>query len=154
MSNCPRCNMFLAPGAQVCPNCQLNLMQYSYQQQQQMPHFHTAPMGDGAESKKEILYRKVLIAFCIFVFAEMLTQRLPELTGGFMYTMMKPFRYIGMIIWAGLPLFIALILPKRNQIRVLFIVLASIYCLISIYNFVYYEWFYYDWSDADVDYNF
>ena len=55
MANCPRCNMFLAPGAQFCPNCQLNLMQYSYQPQQ--PQNFIPPMsgGDVSETKKEEL---------------------------------------------------------------------------------------------------
>lgn len=143
--------MFLAPGAQFCPNCQLNLAQFAYQQQH--PQFQP-PVGEAPESKKEKLYRKVLIAICIALFAEIIIQRMPGMFGGSMfYTLMKPFRYISELAWAGLPLFIALILPKKNGVRVLFIVLASLYAAWSLWNFVYYEFFYYNMWDDGYDYD-
>jgi hypothetical protein len=143
--------MYLAQGAQYCPNCQLNLAQFTYQQQASP----FPPVGDLPESKKEKLYRKVLIGICIAMFAEMVIHRLPDLAGGsFLYTLMKPFNYVSAIAWAGLPLFIALVLPKEFKLRTLFIVFASIYAVVSLWYWVYYQFLYDNLWDNDINYAF
>lgn len=143
--------MYLAPGAQYCPNCQLNLAQFAYQQQAM--GFQTAPGADLPEGRKEKVYRKTLIGICIALFSDMLIRHLPDLfDGSFIYTAIKPFRYVVTIGWAGLPLLIALILPKKSPLRVLFIVLASIYALAAVWYWMYYEFFYYTWNEDYLDY--
>lgn len=140
--SCPRCNMFLAPGAQICPNCQLNLMQMPFQQQ---PH-HYVPAGGTVETTKEKHYRKLLMIVVIMLFAELLINKIPSLLsdwfGMSLYSMMRPLHWLSALAWGGLPLVIALILPKANSIRVLLIVFASIYAAWHIGSYFYYEFFY------------
>lgn len=149
MSNCPRCNMFLAPGAQFCPNCQLNLAQYSYQQQQAQ-HF-APPMqgGDAVESKKESAYKKILIVICFLLIGEIILDYAPNWFGGWLYSITKYLNYITKLAWIGLPLFISIMLSKKTQVRVLLIILSSIYAAISLYYWVYYEFIYYGWGEDD-----
>ncbi len=150
--NCPRCNMFLAQGAQFCPNCQLNLAQFTYQQQQQQ-HFHAPPIhgGDAVETPKETLYKKILIAICFLLMGEIIVNYSPDWLGGWVYSITRYLHYLVKLAWIGLPLFIALMLPKKTQIRVLLIILSSIYAAVSLYYAVMYEFAYYGFGD---DYNY
>ena len=151
MTNCPRCNMLLAQGAQVCPNCQLNLMQYYYQQQFQNPGLTNTTVETTQEKK----YRILLVIIAFLGISSLVTRGFPDLLRDFigvdMYTIMKPLQWIANIAWAGTPLVIALLLPKTNKIRVLLIVLGSIYALYDLYQFVYWEFMY---SYESIDYNF
>lgn len=152
MSNCPRCNMFLAPGAQFCPNCQLNLMQYSYQQQQ--PQNFGPPMqaGDVSETKKESAYKKILIALCFFMMGELMINHAPDWLGGWAYSLTRYLRYLVDIAWAGLPLFISIVLSKKSGVRVLLIVLSSIYAAVALWYWFYYQFMYYGWGGYDPSY--
>ncbi len=151
MTNCPRCNMLLAQGAQVCPNCQLNLMQYNYQKQFQNPGLTNTTVETTQEKK----YRILLVIIAFLGISSLVTRGFPDLLRDFigvdMYTIMKPLQWIANIAWAGTPLVIALLLPKTNKIRVLLIVLGSIYALYDLYQFVYWEFMY---SYESIDYNF
>lgn len=151
--NCPRCNMVLAPGAQSCPNCQLNLAQYAYQHQQ-MAYQAAVPPADVV-TKKEGHYRKLLLIIAMLLFGDFLVYRIPELMtswfGVYLYSWTKPFTWLLTFAWAGLPLAIALILPKKDSIRTLLIVFASIYAAWYIGHFVYYEFFYNGWGVPDSD---
>lgn len=143
MTNCPRCNMFLAPGAQVCPNCQLNLMQFAYQQ----PQFGVPPvMGDAPETKTEKRYRLLLLILVFLVLSELITYRIPSLVGDWlhwdMYTMLKPLRWLSTIAWAAAPFTVAMLLPRKDKLKVLLIILGAVYGLWHLGSFVYYEWVY------------
>ena len=119
--------MVLAPGAVSCPNCHLNLQQFAYQQQ------YAAQFAQGqapAESNKEKLYRKLLVAFAIVLMSEFVLTQLPYYFG--MYTFAKVINWLDMLIWMGVPLTIALVLPKNMSGRVVLIVFASIYILLRI----------------------
>lgn len=134
--------MYLAPGAQMCPNCQLNLTQIGFQQQ--MPHHHVS--GVAMETKQEKNYRKLVIVIALVILADLVVFRLPELLedwfGSGLYTIMKPLRLLLTFGWYGIPLAIGLVLPKTNKVRTLLIICASIYAVWQIGHYVYMEWFY------------
>ncbi len=142
ITNCPRCNMYLAPGAQVCPNCQLNLV-HAFQQQQ-MPHHHIP--GAVTETKQEKNYRKLVIVIALVLLADLVVYRFPDLLedwfGLSLYSVMKPLRFLLTLGWYGIPLAIALVLPKTNKVRTLLIIFASIYAVWQIGHYVYMQWFY------------
>jgi len=142
-TNCPRCNMFLAPGAQMCPNCQLNLVQYSYQQQQ--PMHHHVPVQNPVESKKEKQYRILLTVMICVVIGQFLIYKLAgklyDWSGIEVYSWLRPFNWLNTLAWGAFPLVFALLLPKANKVRVLFIVLASIYGLWQVGGTFYEEFF-------------
>jgi hypothetical protein len=143
-STCPRCNMVLAPGAQLCPNCQLNLLQYAYQMQQ--PVHHHMPANVETETKQEKKYRVLLTIISLVVMSELLTYYIPSLLDDWFHfgltSVLRPLSWITTIAWAGMPLVIGIILPKRNSIRVLLIIFASIFAVWHLGHFAYYEWFY------------
>jgi hypothetical protein len=153
MANCPRCNMFLAPGAQFCPNCQLNLMQYSYQQQQAPLFASPVQGGEVIESQKESAYKKILIAICFLLIGDLIIDYGPNILGGWFYSITRYLGYLTKLAWVGLPLFIAIVLSKKTQVRVLLIVLSSIYAAVSLYYWVMYEYMYSGFSD-DFDYGY
>lgn len=146
--NCPRCNMYLAPGAQTCPNCQMNLQQLQFQQPQygaqSFQQTQTSP--GGTESRKEKAYRKLLIAIAIVLMGEFLIYRIPgwlyNWFGTSVYSLMRPIEWILSLAWAGLPLLVALILPKTNGSRVVLIIFGSIYALVKVITFVYDQFVY------------
>lgn len=144
--------MFLAPGAQICPNCQLNLTQIPFQQQ--APHHHVAVHNDF-ESKREKSYRMLLTIFVFFLMGEFfiyrIVNKLSDWFGMSLYSMLKPLNWLGILAWGGFPLVFALMLPKKGGLRIVLIVLASLYALWHIGDSIYTEFFYsyddYEYSD-------
>lgn len=155
VANCPRCNMYLTPGAEICPNCQLNLQHPdSYRGQFQQPQPYGAPAYrqpqtslDSPESRKEKAYKKLLVAIAIVLMGEFLVYRIPgwlySWFGASVYSLMRPIEWVLSLAWAGLPLLVALMLPKTNGSRVVLIIFGSIYALAKLITFVY-EQFVYD----------
>lgn len=152
MANCPRCNMFLAPGAQFCPNCQLNLLQFSYQQQQPQNFAPPIQGSEVGETKKELVYKKILIILCFFMMGELIINHVSDWLGDWMYSITRYLRYLIDIAWAGLPLLISLMLAKKTQVRVVLIVLSSIYAVVALYYWFYYQFMYFGWGDYDSGY--
>jgi len=135
-SNCPRCNTPVVSGSMVCPNCQLNLAQYGYQQ---TIHHHVPVAAETPQEKK---YRKLVIVLAIIALSELVVYRIPEFLGEFtgsLSTVTRPLQWILELCWCGIPLAIALVLPKSNKVRVLFIVLGAIYALWQIYFYAHIE---------------
>lgn len=137
--NCPRCNMILAQGAQVCPNCHLNLQQHMHQFHQPGP-IYGAPMP-SFESGKEKVYRKILIAFAIVIMAEFIIVQVPYMFG--FYSLSRIIGWLDLLVWAGIPLTISLLLPKDAPGRVVLIVFASIFILVRLIYAFTMQWSYY-----------
>lgn len=139
--------MYLAPGAQFCPNCQLQLSTY----QPVQGYAHTVAAAP-AESKKESLYRKVLIGIVIGLVGDHLLMRFQEKMYSWfemdIYAWMKPVDWIISLAFYGLPLFVALILPKGNSLRALMIIGGAIWLLYRVGAMIYDQFFYnpYDYS--------
>lgn len=153
--NCPRCNMYLAPGAQTCPNCNLNLQQLQFQQTHHAGQsFQAQTATDGAESRKEKAYRKLLITVAIVLMGEFLVYRIPNWLyswfGTSVHSLTRPIEWLLTIAWAGVPLLIALVLPKKNGARVILIVFGSIFALWRVVTFVYDEFVYNPWDDGGI----
>lgn len=132
-SHCPRCNMVIAPGTQSCPNCKLNLMQYAFQQQN---YQETSISGETKQEKK---YRKLVIVLAIVSLSELLIYRIPDvfqLRGGPLNMLIQPLEWLLELAWCGIPLAIALVLPKKNKVRILFIVLGAIFALWQLQFYV------------------
>lgn len=146
--NCPRCNMILAQGAQICPNCHLNLQQFTYQQQVQyaMP----PPPAASTVSRKENIYRKLLIIVVIVQMSEFLLYKIPEWLYRFWYAdvfwMYTPLKWLTMLSWSGLPLIVSLVIPKGTTGRVVLIVFASIFTLWKVGGFIYDQFTYDPWG--------
>jgi hypothetical protein len=130
-NSCPRCNAILAPGAAVCPNCLLNLTQAQYQQ----PMYQQAAVA--TESPQEKKYRILVITLAIIGLSELVVYRIPEWMGEF--TLMRPLEYLLELCWSFSPLVIALILPRANKVRVLFIVLGALYAVCQIAFYIHLE---------------
>jgi hypothetical protein len=127
--NCPRCNMYLAQGVQFCPNCQLNLNQFMYQQQQQAQNYYSQP-GTTPETPNEKRYRKLLVVFAIVLMAEFVLAQLPNAFG--FYSFSRIISLLDSLIWMAAPLTIALLLPKDWSGRNVLVTFASIYIVIRL----------------------
>lgn len=136
--------MFLAPGAQFCPNCQLNLAQFAYQQQQ--PQFHVPPGGEMPETRNEKRYRILLTILVFMVLSELVTYRIPDLVGDWLgfdtYRILSPLRWLSTIAWAAAPLTVAILWPRKGTLKLMLIILGAVYGLWHLGSFVYYEWVY------------
>lgn len=144
--------MYLAPGAQTCPNCHLDLRQMHHQQNP----YHVSPLSVEVETGKEKLYRKLLVALVIIQMGEFAIFRLLEKlnwwAGINTYWITRPLGWLSTIGWTALPLVVALIVPKSMNGRVVLIVFAVIYALWKLSSFIY-EQFYYDYDSLPY-YNF
>ncbi|HTF02649.1 MAG TPA: zinc ribbon domain-containing protein [Bacteroidia bacterium] len=143
--NCPRCNAFVQPGASSCGNCGLLFPGAAPQPQQTYyaPHAVQAPQ---AESNKEKLYRKILVAFALLLVVESLfwtlTSKLQYEWGWNIGWITSIVNLLTGIAFAGFPLVVGLVLPKTNGLRILLIILGSIWFLYRVSTLIYDRFFY------------
>ncbi len=122
--NCPRCNTFLQQGVQFCPNC-------NYQLQQS---YYAPPVVGVPESaaKKEIMYRKLLVALAFYAIGDPLfwiVMRKLQYMWGPMSWISTPVHLLSTAIFAAIPLVVGLVLPKTSGLKMLLIILGSIWFL-------------------------
>lgn len=161
LTNCPRCNVFLAPGAQECPNCRLNFAQTTQPQYQQATQYPPSPQqfppsqqqfqqpyhqhgGNELETPQEEKYRKILVGVFILLAVDFLLRELPYWIGLYFFSLTGKLMWLTTLAWAGLPLLVALSLPKHLPSRQLMITLASIWVAVRVLSFIYVEFFAYN----------
>lgn len=153
LTNCPRCNMFLAPGAQECPQCRMNFAQGGYQQTQYPPSPQQYPPSQPQfqpnapyepETLHEKNYRKLLIGVFILIVSEFFMRYIPYWLGGGLFALTSKLLWLTTLAWAGFPLLFAFAMPKYHPSRQMMITLASIWLAIRLIAFAYMQYSYFN----------